>query len=281
MLKKLLKYDLKSVFKYWWIAAVTTFGISIVGGFALRVLEDSASEETKNKVPIVVSMMASSAVPLIYLALAAFIILTVVLVFARYYKNFFSDEGYLTFTLPVKKTALINSKLIMSGLASILTIFTVVIDVLIMLFIANFEQVIKAEFWKNIAIGLSDMYKELGVYVFVYALEFIAMFVLVVIVSNLFLFDCVAIACMIVKKAKVVSAIAIYYLANGAVSVLFTVFTIFGMNNIVEKLYAMQSSTLLPFLAFMFLGLVVMLALVTALLYVLQYWIADRKLNLS
>ena len=35
---------------------------------------------------------------------------TLIFVFIRYYKNFFTDEGYLTFTLPVKRSTLLNAK---------------------------------------------------------------------------------------------------------------------------------------------------------------------------
>ena len=38
MLKKLLKYDLKSVFKYWWIAAVTSIGLSALGGLCISIV---------------------------------------------------------------------------------------------------------------------------------------------------------------------------------------------------------------------------------------------------
>ena len=102
MLKKLLKYDLKAVFKYWWIAAISTLGLSVLGGFAVTVLRDTVSTEPEKKVPIILEILSSIALPLVYLGFIALGILTVIMIFARYYKNFFSDEGYLTFTLPVK-----------------------------------------------------------------------------------------------------------------------------------------------------------------------------------
>lgn len=49
MLKKLLKYDLKAVFKYWWIAAISTLGLSVLGGFAVTVLRDTVSTEPEKR----------------------------------------------------------------------------------------------------------------------------------------------------------------------------------------------------------------------------------------
>lgn len=45
------------------------------------------------------------------ISLFASIIITLILTITRFYKNLTSDEGYLMFTLPVKASALINSKL--------------------------------------------------------------------------------------------------------------------------------------------------------------------------
>ena len=38
MLKKLLKYDFLATFKIWWIAAVTSLGLSFLGGYAVTLI---------------------------------------------------------------------------------------------------------------------------------------------------------------------------------------------------------------------------------------------------
>ena len=281
MLKKLLKYDLKAVFKYWWIAAVSTLGLSVLGGFAVTVLRDTVSTEPEKKVPIILEILSSIALPLVYLGFIALGILTVIMIFARYYKNFFSDEGYLTFTLPVKKSELINSKVIMGVISSLATSFVVLVNIIIILVIGFFDNIIKPDFWKEFSEFFSEVFKALGVYTFVYVLEIILVVFLANLLSTLFLYDCVAIASMLVKKAKVITAIGIYYVANGVISTLFTIFSLFGMSTIIDTMSAMKTSTLLPLISLLGSGIIVMLAMFTALLYLLQYWIIDRKLNLS
>lgn len=281
MLKKLLKYDLKSVFKYWWIAAISSLGLSIFGGYAVTILRDSASEETAKKVPIALEIMSSIALPLVYLGFIALALLTTILVFARYYKNFFSDEGYLTFTLPVKKSQLINSKIIMGGLSSLATYSVIAFNIILILVIGFFDKIIKPDFWKEFSEFFGEMFKTLGAYTLVYALEIILIVLLTCLISNLFLYNCVAIASMVVKKAKVITAIGIYYFASGAVSTLFTIFSLFGMNTIIDTMSDMNNTTLLPLISLLGLGIIIMLAMFMALLYLLQYWIIDRKLNLS
>lgn len=281
MLKKLLKYDLKAVFKYWWIAAISTLGLSVLGGFAVTVLRDTVSTEPEKKVPIILEILSSIALPLVYLGFIALGILTVIMIFARYYKNFFSDEGYLTFTLPVKKSELINSKVIMGVISSLATSFVVLVNIIIILVIGFFDNIIKPDFWKEFSEFFSEVFKSLGVYTFVYVLEIILVVFLANLLSTLFLYDCVAIASMLVKKAKVITAIGIYYVANGVISTLFTIFSLFGMSTIIDTMSAMKTSTLLPLISLLGSGIIVMLAMFTALLYLLQYWIIDRKLNLS
>lgn len=46
--------------------------------------------------------------------LVAIIVVTIVLIITRFYKNLVTDEGYLMFTLPVRTHQLINSKLIIA-----------------------------------------------------------------------------------------------------------------------------------------------------------------------
>ena len=43
------------------------------------------------------------------MAIIASAVVTELLVFVRFYKNFFTDEGYLTFTLPVSRKDLLLS----------------------------------------------------------------------------------------------------------------------------------------------------------------------------
>ena len=112
MLKKLLRYDFKSVLRYWWIAAVSTVGLALVGGWSISVFEN------QKQLPEMLYVVATLAAIVAVLGGVAFAIMTVILLFSRFYKNFFTDEGYLTFTLPVTRTSLLNSKLMLEALPS-------------------------------------------------------------------------------------------------------------------------------------------------------------------
>ena len=139
MLKKLLRYDLKSVFKYWWIAAIASFCLSILGGGSIATL---ASEHNDSAL---LTAGAGIGVFITIMGLCAFTLSATILIFVRFYKNFFTDEGYLTFTLPVRRSQLINSKLIMSILVNFSTLLVFLIDIIFMLSIGLGNEIILEE----------------------------------------------------------------------------------------------------------------------------------------
>ncbi|NLL01033.1 MAG: hypothetical protein GX271_10275 [Clostridiales bacterium] len=65
------------------------------------------------------------------ISIIATIVVTFVIMIIRFYKNLMSDEGYLMFTLPVKSSQLINSKLIVSLLWNIVSVLVVMVSLLI------------------------------------------------------------------------------------------------------------------------------------------------------
>ena len=143
MLKKLLKYDFKSVFKYWWIAALSSFVLAFAGGGSISILN------SERELPLIVQPFTIIGLVLVIISFVVFAILSIILVYTRFYKNFFTDEGYLTFTLPVKRTQLLNSKLLMSVGTIFITSAVCVLNVLVMLCIGFADQIFTKIFQKH------------------------------------------------------------------------------------------------------------------------------------
>jgi hypothetical protein len=59
------------------------------------------------------------------------IVVTFFYMIIRFYKNLLTDEGYLMFTLPVKKHELVNSKLLITILWTIISILSIIISLFI------------------------------------------------------------------------------------------------------------------------------------------------------
>lgn len=274
MLKKLLKYDFKAVFKYWWIAALATLGLALIGGGCITLLN------ADRILPTAVDIISILLLIMVIFGITAFSVLSTVLIFVRFYQNLFTDEGYLTFTLPVKRIQLLNSKLIMSTVAMLATFGVIVLDILIMLGIGFAKDIFTAEFLYGAKEVLRDIYHAIGFYSVIYLVELLVLGLLGIILSNLFLFMCISFAAMIAKRARVPIAIGIYYGGSGIFSFCVEYFYLFGLMSFgtwLEYLPRFQEATIAAIL----LGLCVFMAMFCVLIYTLVYGMMDRKLNLN
>ena len=128
MLKKLLKYDLKAISKYFFPMSIFILIYSLIGTLFFRT--DSIIHYTGLR-RIIVSLVIVAFV----FMLIAYNIISQAIVVVNFYKSMVTDTGYLTHTLPVKKRTLIISKtlaslvtLIICGIV-MLTCLTVFLDI--------------------------------------------------------------------------------------------------------------------------------------------------------
>ncbi len=140
MFKKCLKYDLRAPRKIWLIAAAVMVLLSILGGVGgflysngiLNLTSTTTVQDTMTPMQVlsIISMMIGmfSLIAVVY-AIAIFTSGTGIMLYIRYYMHFFTDQGYLTFTLPVKRSTHFWSKAV-SGMiyllcASAISSFTI------------------------------------------------------------------------------------------------------------------------------------------------------------
>lgn len=111
MFRKLLKYDNRSLRKF----LLPIYGISIIASFVMGMMQwiitlfDSDSGTT---MPIVLALLAEMLMSVASLLIAAAAYGTVIVLAYRYHQSINTDEGYLTFTLPVKVKSLVWAKLL-------------------------------------------------------------------------------------------------------------------------------------------------------------------------
>lgn len=125
MLGKLLKYDLKWIYKLIGIFYILAFIASVVGR-GLASIENSVVFSIISQIIIgfAVSMMISS------------LINCLMRTWVRFTRNIYKDESYLTHTLPVEKKTIYASKV----LAAIICTFTTVIVSIVCLFICYYSE---------------------------------------------------------------------------------------------------------------------------------------------
>ena len=281
MLKKLLKYDFKSVFKYWWIAGLTSLALSVLGGFCIKILVDANSDSVTIQPPAVLTVSATLMVILSSMALVAFALISMILVYVRFFQNFFTDQAYLTFTLPVKRTTHLNSKLILGTVTEIATLLVAMLNVATMLVIGFAEQIFKEEFWKEFLEAFEAFIKEVDGYFVIMVIEALLFVLLSCVFATLFTYACITFASMITKKAKVITAIGIYYGANGILSFVVQMLYLFGLTSVNKFLTDLPKAMVSPVICLMGLVVLLFIAVFCTLLYTFEHWMLDRKLNLA
>ncbi len=144
MLKKLLKYDLKGIYKI----LILFYGLSLFFAVTTRLflsIDNSFMMEVIGKVcsGVTISMIFN------------ILINNIMRLWVGFKNNFYSDESYLTHTLPVDKKTLYLSKTI----SSFITLFTSVFVIGLSLSIAYYS-IENIEFVKNMLLPLAKIYES-------------------------------------------------------------------------------------------------------------------------
>lgn len=274
MLKKLLKYDLRSVFRFWWIVALISVGMAVLGGFAQSILYN-------DDIPRVINVIASIVAFFSYFCMMGLAVLTQVLLFIRFYRNFFTDEGYLTFTLPVKRETLLNSKVLAGFIAMAAAAAVCALNFSIIFAIPQYEVFRSGEFFSGIEEGLREIPDHLVGPLIVMGIEALVLAALVLLLSVLFLYCCITFGSMLVKKGKLFASIGMYYGIGSSIISAMQLILILSVGSItvwMEPISEWQAPTIVTLIL---LGGILFLAALCALVYAFTHWMLGRKLNLS
>ena len=279
MLKKILRYDFKALLKFWWIGLLSTFVLSLGAGISGTFLT------SEKEFPYIINIMSVFIIVIAVISLFAFSLLTNIMIYVRYYKNLFTDEGYLTFTLPLKRSQVLNSKFISGLVISLSTFFTVAIETVASLCIAFHRDIFTKQFYNKINDALTEISKaNYFDEIFTFIILGLLTVVLVYASSLLFTFLCITIGSVITRKNKVATAIGIYYGATVILSFMGQIFTLFGMTGLIswsEKIIEFDNLVFGYYLIGAFLVIIFFVATIATILYTINYWLLDKKLNLS
>ena len=220
MLRKTLKYDLNAVYKIWLILTVTVLAISFVGGLSLRDIIVSSGEEQFDAF----TLFSTFGLIVTIFSIAAYILIVELLVLYRYYQNFFTDEAYLTFTLPVKRRTLFNSKLINAFIWSVANIAVVTAAVLIIMAFAPLNEdgtgSLLLFIFDSLFKTIGQIFELFDAWAYLYTLEALLIALFSTVFSTLLIYACITLGCTMVKKYKLLMAILVYYMVNMAISIM-------------------------------------------------------------
>ena len=140
MLKKLLKYDWKSVSGLLLILHGILLAYTLIGRIGIAFGLSKYGDTLTGSVTEAYGIVSGIYILIYVFFIMAIMVVTGVYLAARFHKNLFSDEGYLTHTLPVSPAKIMWSKILVSWAWSVIdAVFVVASIMMLVLFKQTFE----------------------------------------------------------------------------------------------------------------------------------------------
>lgn len=222
MFTKLLKHEWKASAGLLGILSLAVLGIGIAGGFVLRyIFEIAQTIDTNDAILNAVLMPLMLLLIFLIFALVAYAVAVQIILLSRFYKSRFTDEGYLTFTLPVNGSQIFLSALTNILIWTLLSGLVLGVSALIMLGIGTHGM---AEFSPD-PIAMEEFF---GIYRELWAMEGYAEYQILAVVYNVISFfsgpvlimTCITLGATLAKKHKILAAIGLYYGVSMAISMI-------------------------------------------------------------
>ena len=268
MVRKLIKYDFASYMRLLLPVQLVLIGIAALSRF-VQLFE--AKDST------VYNIVFVSSIVLYCIAIAASLVVTVIVALVRFYQGLYSNEGYLSHTLPVTPAQHIISKLIVSVLFELGTLLAVFVsfcvitlgDVNIELFRAGFYLLGR----------YFDAFKVNGAF---YIVEFILLMLSSMVTSLLCLYFCISVGQFAPKK-KILLAVGVYFGLYFLSQICSTAVVIYVTLNpeLVEQTAEWILHNIQTFYHIALCGSAALTLGIGAVYFFLSRWIMGKKLNLT
>jgi hypothetical protein len=211
MFAKLLKYEWKSSSKVLGVLSLAALGAGILGTVVLRLLLPSFRSGLVNGYESLLPIVLVPIMGFLILTLVGYVFTSMIYLVYRFYKSKFTDQGYLTFTLPVSSHQIFLASLVNMLCWAIIVFAVIVVSAGMMLLIGTAQK------------GLFnfEIFDELRYMNWIFVLPESVSAVTVTlhrVVSFIYLLimvmTCLTIGAVVAKKHKILAAFGIYYGLN-------------------------------------------------------------------
>jgi len=213
MFTKLLKHEFRSTWSIIGTLCLVCLGFGLLSGLSMCYLvhvSEQGAEEMWGLTLLFVLILIVSVIAIIVCGVGAMFA-----VIGRFYKRCFTDEGYLTFTLPVNGHQILLSSIVNSIVSMLIAYVTVLASIVLMLFVGVSAV---PGFWDALWEALPRMFQSLGrvltsremgylVQMLLWGLLFLLCELVVLMLS-------VTIGALAAKKHKILAAVGVYYIIH-------------------------------------------------------------------
>ena len=289
MFSKLMKYDMKSGWRTWWIVSLVVAVATIISGPVVRFCAEYQERDWDSVFPIYSSIMFFVGFAYIMIVALSQYGLYIPL-FIKFYKHLYTDEGYLTFTLPAKRSTILLSKTLSTCIYG--TMYFVVMGLswafLALVVIPPEEQ---GQFFNTIFYtDLFELLKEgfelgYGGWIIAFAIEAL------LVAAGAWFFNialvqfCITMGSVIAKKHKLLASVGIYFGTTAVISILSRILTfcvqIFLAGGTIEVLSNLTETSALWAVFLAIFGVIAAFATLGLAIYFTTLNLLERKLNLA
>ena len=272
MVKKLFKHEILAYLRLWLPTQAVLLAVALFTRILIFFENDG----------VAYSITFGSSIFLYVVAIIASIGITFVFSIVRFYKNLFTHEGYLSFTLPVSPFEHIFVKVGTSVLFSLMTLVAIVVSGMI---VTSGEMLI--ELFKAIAFMVNNLFRFVnGVHLMLYTFELCIFTIITLVGMYLFYYTCISIGQM-AKKNRVLAAFGTYfgfYIVSQILStiVIILIATFPDMfNSLMEDISIFADAHPYAFGHILFVTMNVISAAFTTLYFFITHLVIRKKLNLE
>ena len=265
MLGKLIKYDLKAVSG---VLALIHGALLVIALSARMVfIPHMLYIETEE------SIMSILLFFVLIIALVGTSYATYIFICVRFYKNIYSDEGYLTNTLPVTSGQLLLSKTISGSIWGTINMACI--------FLSIYLVFIQPIYHASTAEELALFHSIFGFSSMQFSIFFIASLLLSV-VANVVMFYFSIILGQLFSAHRIIGAIASYFVLNTVISILSTIVVFLSGNSslLFATTYNTSSEFLFDYMFRLLIPVDILMFITTAVFYILSFYFMKKKRNL-
>ena len=275
MLGKLIKYDIKSMNRF--LIVIHAFLLILTLLIRIFVSGPLFSNESYLDTPQFGCAVGILIALYIILMVAAYFA-TYLIVAIRFYKHLFSDQGYLTHTLPVTKGQHLLAKTISGSLWGIIDMLLIFLSLFIIFATPEVVQIFRENAAElRTALGFTGANGNISLGMVLAAL---ALFTLLGIISSvIMLYASVAIGQM-ASGHRVLGAVVSYFVMTTLLSIVTTI-VMTGTGLFTPIIYDYESFNVVTYTADCFKLTGILSVIVSVILYLITYWIMEKKVNLE
>ena len=228
MLGKLIKHETRATSRiflplYGALLILTIFTKLVMAIGAPDFFSEAASNNSN-----VAEIILGISFTLYFVLIVGICVMTLVMIIQRFYKNLFTDEGYLMFSLPVKTWELVLSKLLVGLIWSAVCTLMIVIS----FFILSLGSFTMMDLTQGISMAYTEFYSTFGTSLNVLIFEIMMLIVVSTISSILMIYVSIAIG-QLFNQHRIVASFGAYIVITIALQIIGSILmAIFALGNL-------------------------------------------------